>query len=356
MTACRTCVVILNWNQPDLTGGCLEAVLAQRASRFDVLVIDNGSTVDNFARLEAACRGRCQVSRLNRNQGFAGGMNVGIRHAHRYGYGYVWLLNNDTVPEADCLHQLIAALDASPRLALVTPRLHGADGVEQHAGGVFEWAGAFNRPLSAAEFTAPTGFGSWLTGTALLGRATVLAEAGGFDGRLFAYWEDVDLCFRLASAGHPFRAVPAARCLHLGGGSTGSTTSPFAHYMCSRNGWHVLRNWATGTNGLFLRLSYAARGLELAADYYAVGDRERAVAIAAGMFAAVRGEVGEPAHVPRLSRWWALLLWLASVRRCRNELNRLNRLAGGRVRWNRVRHRGLGGSAELRIEGPASRR
>jgi N-acetylglucosaminyl-diphospho-decaprenol L-rhamnosyltransferase len=337
----RVCVVILNWNQPELTSRCLDHVLAQEGVSLEPLVIDNGSTKENVHRLEQLVAGRCRILALPTNHGFAGGMNAGIRYASREGHEYVWLLNSDAFPEPDCLARLIEPFEDSPRLALVTPRLHDVDGKEQHAGAVLEWEWMVNRYLSAVEMSDPGGSDTWLTGTALLGRVNVLEAVGEFDESLFAYWEDVDLGLRLAAAGYEFRAAPAARCLHLGGASTGGPSSQFGLYMYYRNGWYVLRKCALHrTDSLWLRLFYTARTLWFAAHSYSVGDRAGAVAIASGLSAAVaRGEVGKPVLVPCRSRWWAAVLWLLSIRRCRIELNRLGLFAGRRTLPNRVRYK-----------------
>lgn len=130
----KTSIVILNWNQPELTRRCLGSVAALISADFDVLVIDNGSTLDNFGLLQEICHGRCRLLRLEHNHGFAGGMNFGIQDAVRHGFEFVWLLNNDAFPEPDSLSYLVQAMERESQLAAATPRIYGSDGLEQHAG------------------------------------------------------------------------------------------------------------------------------------------------------------------------------------------------------------------------------
>jgi len=321
----RTCVVVLNWNKAELTSRCLDALSAQRAAAFDILVIDNGSSADEVARICEMSRGRCQLLTLSHNRGFAGGMNAGVCFAHEYGYEYVWLLNNDAVPDPDCLRQLISALESDARVAMVTPQIRGLDDEEQHAGARFDWQWATNSPLNSDELSLPGHFGAWLTGTALLCRTKIVSELGGFDERLFAYWEDTDLCFRLGQAEYEFHAVPNARCFHLGGASVGGPVSPYAAYMSARNGWHVLRKFALGRNGALVRLNYVAGVIRVAGECSANGERQRAVAMLAGLRAAIlRHELGSPARVPTRPGLWYAAIKLISLHRCRSELNRMS--------------------------------
>ena len=65
-------------------------------------------------------------------------------------------------------------------------------------------------------------------------RAACARSVGGFDDRLFAYWEDVDLCLRAADAGWRVGVVMEAAAAE-----SGSTASPFAQsYYMARN--HIL--------------------------------------------------------------------------------------------------------------------
>ena len=120
----EVCIIILNWNGWRDTLECLaslQPLLDRRAAA--VIVCDNASGDDSFAQILAYAR-RCfdetQISVIDRspsdnpqadkddknpvfrliqtgaNLGFAGGNNVGVRHALAAGhFDYLWLLNND---------------------------------------------------------------------------------------------------------------------------------------------------------------------------------------------------------------------------------------------------------------------
>ncbi len=300
--ASRVCAVVLDWNQPALAIDCARALLAQAAPPA-VLVVDNGSTAANRARLAAGLPAGCALVRTAHNLGFAGGMNVGIRHALARGYELVWLLNNDAFPDPGCLAELLAELDRGPRDAAVTPMLVGTDGVEQHALGVTRWAPLRNDIYPATAAPADPGPGAWLTGTAVLVRAAALRAVGGFDPRFFAYWEEVDLFHRLAAAGWGFRPVPAARCVHLGSASTGGGASPVAWHMIARNGWLFLRKhlpwWRVPRAGL----EFLAGQVEQAGVFAVRGRGAVARAVLSGVGAGLTGRAGRPGPAPTRGAW-----------------------------------------------------
>src|SRR5664279_2479168 len=97
-----TYIILLNWNGWQDTIACVESCRKLSYPNFRILIVDNGST-DNS---EAILRERLpdiELLQTGANLGFAGGNNVGIRHALAQGADYVWLLNNDTVVDAEAL-------------------------------------------------------------------------------------------------------------------------------------------------------------------------------------------------------------------------------------------------------------
>jgi GT2 family glycosyltransferase len=291
----RVLAIVLNWNGYAHTLRCLAHLERQTFAALDVLVIDNGSTDDSATRLAADCMGRRRFLDLRQNLGFAGGMNRGVREALQGGYDLAWLLNNDAFPDAACLAVLVAAMDADPRLAVVSPCLYGSDGVEQHAGGRVDLASGEQEYLNSAQLSGPLTLGDWLTGTAMLARVPALHELGDFDQRFFAYWEDVDLLMRFARKGRTFRAVPEARCLHLGGASTAG--SPFGLYMYARNTWLFVRKHLRPPNRLRALLRMTANQLEQAGMDAITGRRHKAEAVIAGIVAGATRRYGKPMSI-----------------------------------------------------------
>jgi GT2 family glycosyltransferase len=305
----RVGAVILNWNQPALTVRCAAHVHAQKfPGGQDVLVVDNGPTPENAAKLKRELSAGCSLLRSETNRGFAGGMNFGCRAARRIGNEFVWLLNNDAFPEPGCLAELVAALDADPRLVGVTPTLIDANGREQPAGARLKWDPLEHEPLSTADLEKPVGRGFWISGAAFLLRRAAFENVRGFDERFFAYWEDVDLCQQLAIAGGLLRAVPTARCVHLGSASTEEGTSAFAAYMIARNAWLFLRKHVPVGRVPATGLSLLAGQLNHAGVLKMRGYEDAARAVLAGAVVGMAGRTGRPKRRRNVGAWADALL------------------------------------------------
>ena len=109
----RVCAVVVTYNRKNLLRECLRALLGQSRPLEGILVVDNVST-DGTPDLLAAEFPREQfpaleVCRLERNVGGAGGFHEGLKRAAAQGFDWIWLLDDDTITQADTLAELFAA-------------------------------------------------------------------------------------------------------------------------------------------------------------------------------------------------------------------------------------------------------
>ena len=229
--------VILNWNRPADTLGCLRSLAAGDYPNWHAIVVDNASSDDSVARIRA---GFPQAEMLvnARNLGFAGGANVGLAHALAAGYPYIFLLNNDTEVEATALSTLVATAEGHPRAGVLSPLILYAQG------GRIWFAGAYRRrflpgismPAYRRRRTLPPRPVpiDYATGCAILLRREMLLEVGLLDESYFMYWEDLDLCERARRAGWEVLLVPSAIVYHQVSASTGEE-SPRKWYYLGRH-------------------------------------------------------------------------------------------------------------------------
>lgn len=225
MTA-RVPVVIVNYNNADSTIKCLRSLASIEQPPVRPIVVDNAST-DASVEMIRSSFPRTEVIVASANRGFGAGNNLALRSEAAGEAPYVWLLNNDTEVDPDCLRLLIAQAEADRRLGVVGAMIYDLQERErvQVAGG-----GYLVRRLGLTRHYRSTrnslGF---ITGVSMLVRRDVIAATEGFDERFFLYCEDVDFCVRAVDAGWRLGLEPAARVWHQGGATTsarGSQRSP----------------------------------------------------------------------------------------------------------------------------------
>ncbi len=103
----RTAAVIVTYNRKELLVKSIESLLAQKPEIPDIIVVDNHSTDGTEARLEEYIRsGRIEYFDTGSNLGGAGGFHCGIKHAAEEGYEYVWVMDDDCVPDEYALRAL----------------------------------------------------------------------------------------------------------------------------------------------------------------------------------------------------------------------------------------------------------
>lgn len=212
-------VLIVNWNGRRHLESCLPSLLASRYRRFEVVLLDNGSTDDSVEWVQRNF-GSVHVEPLHSNLGFAAANNAGLRRALAARADYATLLNNDTRVDEDWLGALVEVAERDPQVAVCQARQRTWDGSQEiRFRFIPAWAEAETEycPVEAAGAATPTPFAS---GCAMLLRCRALPQIGLFDERYFMYVEDVDLTLRAWIAGYRAMDVPASIVYHRMTGST----------------------------------------------------------------------------------------------------------------------------------------
>ena len=266
--------VVVHWRNEELLAEL--AAAWPRDPRFELLVVDNGSTA-----AAAAAPAGVRVLAPGRNLGFAGGANAGIAAARGE---IVLILNPDAVPEAGALDRLLEGFAAWPDAAGLAPRLVGPDGrvavrlaaprAAAALGLRAPRAARLPRLLRAAAPSRRPGRAVEQPAAAALAfRREALAAVGGFDAGFHPAWfEDVDLAQRLRRAGlrSPLLAggpLPppagehgaAARLRPLPLRSTTGISPAISPSTTARAGrWRRGRRWSSGSPSRLLALPLRA--------------------------------------------------------------------------------------------------
>ena len=235
-------IIVLNWNNAIDTLACLDSLAMIEYPVYSVLVVDNGSTDDSVAQIKAAWP-RIEILATGKNLGYAGGNNVGIRHALAQGADYVCILNNDVTVAPDILCELVGVAEET-HAGIVGPVVLDAETPDrvQSAGLRLNRLGDAMH-LQAGEQASLAMMGhepvDAVAGCAMLVSAAVVAEVGVMDERFFMYREEVDWCLRTGRAGFAVLAARKARVWHRDTPEGGQRYVRATYYM-TRNAYLLM--------------------------------------------------------------------------------------------------------------------
>lgn len=233
-------VLVLNHNGRDHLQRCLPTLEAQvyPKDRVRIEVIDNASTDDSIAFVREKHPG-VVLRRLDRNLGFAGGYDAVARESDA---DFLVFLNNDTRVEETWLSELIQAAERHQAHA-VASRILDWDGRHvDFVGGVVSfighsWQRDSGEPAGHEYPEAALLFGC--AGSLLISREAYV-NAGGFDTDFFAYFEDVDLGWRMSLLGYTTVLAPRAVTYHRLHGTGGRIATAQRLRLYERNALAML--------------------------------------------------------------------------------------------------------------------
>lgn len=249
---------------PELTD-CVRSLLEAGAS--EVVVWDNSPS--SAARSLVGGHSQVRILGDSTNYGFGSANNRAYQTlAERP--DYVFFVNPDCSVGPETANELIAAIERSGDLAIVVPKMIYADGAAGIAGGPFPtmakeiisatrlddllprswrekalsiWSWRQRRSENSGYNASFASSGvarvDWVSGFAMMCRSDVLDAVGGFCEKYFLYFEDVDLCRRIADAGYHVAIVNDTSATHLESVSTGAAKKSM-HYRNGRRTYYRL--------------------------------------------------------------------------------------------------------------------
>jgi GT2 family glycosyltransferase len=231
-------IVIPNWNGAQHLPECLDAVgeLSYPQDRLEVIVVDNGSTDESRSVVEERYP-NVRLVELQQNEGFAAACNAGAREARSECIAF---MNNDMRAERMWLQRLVDAYAPGEGYVCVAgvilnwegSRLDFVEGTVNFHG--FAWQEHFDKPLREDLISDGRELLFACGGSMLISRDVYL-DLGGFDPAYFAYYEDVDLGWRLWLAGYKVRLAGRARILHRHHGSASAMPKHVRAFLYERN-------------------------------------------------------------------------------------------------------------------------
>ena len=207
------------------------------SDNMEVIVVDNASTNDEASSILQKYP-QITVLRSEKNLGFAGGNNLGIKAAKGK---YLFFVNNDTIFKDFRVNALIARLESSPYIGMVCPKIR------------FAWG---NHPIQYAGYTPLSsitirnqsiGFGEedngqyetphqtpYAHGAAMMVKREIIEKVGLMPECYYLYYEELDWSMMITRDGYEIWYEPACTIYHKESQSTGQN-SPLRTYYITRN-------------------------------------------------------------------------------------------------------------------------
>jgi GT2 family glycosyltransferase len=122
-------LITLNYNQNNFTTKCIESILASDYKDFKILLVDNGSTSENYSKLgeNLPVDDRLILYRVEKNKGYVGGINYGLIRGAELNPDYFLILNNDTILDKNAINELKYTCEKYKNKAIVSGKVYHYD-------------------------------------------------------------------------------------------------------------------------------------------------------------------------------------------------------------------------------------
>jgi len=231
-------LIVVNYNGIEHTRELLTSIEKNLENlSYEVVIIDNGSLV-NEANILSRDYENHIIIRSEKNLGFAGGNNLGIKASSG---NYIMLINNDTLFVDNSICELVSTLKSDSSIAVVSPKIYflTPPNTIQFAG-FTELTNITlrNRTIGCNEkdngqYDMPCETAS-AHGAAMMFKREVLSLVGYMPEIYFLYYEELDWCTKIRNSGYRIMYQPAAIIVHKESQSTGKE-SPLKIYYMTRN-------------------------------------------------------------------------------------------------------------------------
>jgi GT2 family glycosyltransferase len=284
-------IIIPHFNGKDILTSCLNSLLKNNYSDYEIIVVDNGSS-DGSQELIKNKFSQVILIENKSNKGYAGGCNSGISFTKGK---YILFLNNDVEVADNFLQEIFNAMDADENIGLVQPKLLSMQKKTHfdYSGGAGGEIDIFGFPFARgrvfidleedkSQYDDMTNEIFWASGTAVLIRKTLLDKIGSFDEDFFAHMEEIDLNWRAQLVGYK-SVITLKTFLYHYSGYTLPAENPRKMYLNHRNNLiMILKNYS------FLTLLWVfpiRLGLEFIAFAYAAvtGNKNWAIGVLKGV-------------------------------------------------------------------------
>lgn len=241
----RIAAVVVTYNRPDELRLVLSSLVSQSRRLDWIIVFDNAGLIPASDVLHDY-RDQIKVIRSQQNIGGAGGFAQGLESACSCGADWVWLMDDDAVPEHNALATLVSLVPGLPEKTgvLCSAVREFGEYALQHRRYFNRWIG-WERPIGISGYHQP--FTEIDTGSfvGLMVASMAVSDVGLPEAEFFLAYDDTEYSLRLQNAGWRLWLVPGSVIEHLRSPSARLSTSDFGlkHYFNIRNRLIVQRRF-----------------------------------------------------------------------------------------------------------------
>lgn len=229
-------IILINYNSEQYTINCIQSLLEHTSEKLscEYIVVDNGSEEESYTTIKnhiSTLHNTVSITliRSHINTGFGTGNMIGVQKATGK---YLAFINNDTLLENDCLSELKTFMEKHPNVGVCGPQAYNEHkkmlaSIDHYASPskellgrkILETINPKTYPKRKKLHTQPLKV-QFVIGCFMLFRAEDFNAVGGFDTNIFLYYEETDICKRLANIGKSTYLVPNTSFIHYHGAST----------------------------------------------------------------------------------------------------------------------------------------
>ncbi|MGO4905190.1 glycosyltransferase family 2 protein [Flavobacterium sp. W20_MBD1_R3] len=228
-------IILINYNSSEHSINCIRSIIDKTSKEinYQIIITDNCSQNEDYLNLKRFCDQanypNLQLHRNTINSGFGAGNMFGTHYANSK---YLAFVNNDTLFKNDCLSILKKALDTNPDIGIAGAQAYKENGdfmisLDHFASPLREIIGRSfletinpkRYPNRKKKYSKPIQV-NFIPGSFMFIRTIDFNNVGGFDTNIFLYYEETDLCIRLARKSKFAYLIPDAEFIHFHGIST----------------------------------------------------------------------------------------------------------------------------------------
>ena len=233
----KVSIIIPNYNGKKYLGACIDSLHQLNFPRenYEIIVVDNASS-DNSCEFILSRYPAVKLIKAEKNLGFARGCNLGIKNSLGE---YIVLLNNDTTVDPDWLKELVAVADGDEDVAIVGSKLlfmqppHAIQNAMSYLTDRGDGGDLGTHQPDEGQYNT-TRQGMAVCGASMLIKRTLIENIGALDEDFFAYYEDMDLCYRTRLYGKKIVFAAKSVVYHIHSATSGEW-SPFFTFLVLRN-------------------------------------------------------------------------------------------------------------------------